>query len=96
MRSITDYDDNEAALRDSTKYRDIDPVTTAYIRNQDLFAPQTMEQVRMHAGGTCLVTAYVRNRELFAPKMIKQARMHAGGMCMAISTFANARMPRHN
>ncbi|KAG1663917.1 hypothetical protein FOA52_002233 [Chlamydomonas sp. UWO 241] len=46
VRDVADYAENQAALStNSTKYRDIDPATTAYIRNQDLFAPQTMEQV---------------------------------------------------
>ncbi|GAX76388.1 hypothetical protein CEUSTIGMA_g3834.t1, partial [Chlamydomonas eustigma] len=48
VRQVKDYDTNQAALKTITtrRYNEIDPVTTAYIRSQEvLFAPQTMEQV---------------------------------------------------
>jgi len=48
---VADYKSvNEAALKPgggTRRYNEIDPVTTAYIRSQeDVFAPQTMEQAR--------------------------------------------------
>lgn len=47
VREIEDYNANQSALQLSStaRYKEIDPVNSAYIRNQDLFAPQTMEQV---------------------------------------------------
>ena len=50
IRLVADYAAvNEAALKPgggTRRYNEIDPVTTAYIRSQeDVFAPQTMEQV---------------------------------------------------
>ena len=49
VRQVADYSANVAALKPgggTRKYNEINPVTTAYIRSQeDVFAPQTMDQV---------------------------------------------------
>ena len=49
VRPVGDYAANVAALKPgggTRKYHEINPVTTAYIRSQeDVFAPQTMDQV---------------------------------------------------
>ena len=52
VRPVLDYAQANAAVLKpgggTRRYNEIDPVTTAYIRSQeDVFAPQTMEQVLM-------------------------------------------------
>lgn len=45
VREVSDYAENEAALRPSSRYADIDPATSAYVRNQDMYVRQTIQQV---------------------------------------------------
>ncbi len=55
VRDVPDYTSNQAALEARcSRYKGIGTVNTAYIRNQALFAPQTMEQVGLARGSGVL------------------------------------------